>query len=87
VQRTLVGFIPVTLAIDARLSSMRGVIRGGAAGSPTALWAGVAQGTEPAMAACRHAVTDKYRFYSYGDAMYVENAARAGSTQQPRGRT
>jgi S-adenosylmethionine:tRNA ribosyltransferase-isomerase len=29
-------------------------------------------GVEPVMRAYRHAVEQKYRFYSYGDCMFVE---------------
>jgi len=30
-------------------------------------------GYETVMSAYRHAVTEKYRFYSYGDAMFIES--------------
>jgi S-adenosylmethionine:tRNA ribosyltransferase-isomerase len=34
-------------------------------------------GREPVLEAYRHAVEQRYRFFSYGDAMFVEPAARA----------
>jgi S-adenosylmethionine:tRNA ribosyltransferase-isomerase len=36
-------------------------------------------GRERVLAAYRHAVEQRYRFYSYGDAMFVEPAAEAGA--------
>ena len=34
-------------------------------------------GRETVMRAYRHAVKDRYRFFSYGDAMYIEPRAAA----------
>lgn len=39
-------------------------------------------GYEPVMQAYRHAVEQRYRFFSYGDAMYLERA----KSQEPRGK-
>ena len=40
-------------------------------------------GTQPLLAAYREAVRQRYRFYSYGDAMFVEKSSGRGSGEAP----
>ena len=42
-------------------------------------------GRERILDAYRHAIENKYRFFSYGDAMFLENAPRPNNGGHARG--